>query len=165
MTPLTPQPPLKSLNLKIYTESSTDSIFNLQNHLNLIHRWSVNELQISRLSTHTRPPGQTLFISPISIASSIVESPLNLNFKKTHPWHCCTSQTTGFYMMLHFTQTSEYQSDLDCYSRACLTQIALKLNAGQSASLLLELVMKKKAVQLQSLEHRRLLYRSTLSTV
>jgi len=82
-------------DLKIYTElSSTDSIFNLQNHLNLIHRWSVTwQLQISQSKCHTltlgpTTTGQTLFIShtPISITSSIVDLGItidpDLNFKK-----------------------------------------------------------------------------------
>ena len=56
-------------DLKIYTElSSTDSISNLQNHLNLIHLWSVTwQLQISHSKCHTLTLGsatinQNLFI-------------------------------------------------------------------------------------------------------
>ena len=48
-------------DLKIYTElSSTDSTSNLQNHLNLIHLWSVTwQLQIS----HSKIPNATLLHS------------------------------------------------------------------------------------------------------
>ena len=80
-------------DLEIYTELSS-TIFNLQNHLNLIHRWSVLwQLQISQSKCHTLTLGptttdQTLFIShtPISITSSIVDLGItidpDLNFKK-----------------------------------------------------------------------------------
>ena len=116
-------------DLKIYTElSSTDSISNLQNHLNLIHLWSVTwQLQISHSKCHTLTLGpatinQNLFISqtPISV------TPFHcwpwhhhwpwFKFQKTHPWHCCTSQTTGctHTSMLHFTQTSPPCQSLYC---------------------------------------------------
>ena len=37
-------------------------------------------------------------------------------FQKAHPWHCCTSRTTGFThtSMLHFTQTSPPCQSLYC---------------------------------------------------
>ena len=82
-------------DLEIYTElSSTDSTSNLQNHLNLIHLWSVTwQLQISHSKCHTLTLGPTttnhnLFIlhTPIFIASSIVDLGVtidpDLNFKK-----------------------------------------------------------------------------------
>ena len=97
LTPLTPPPLLKYFadDLKIYTElTSTDSTSNLQNHLNLIHLWSVVwQLQISYSKCHTLTLGHTttnqnLLISqtPISTVSSIVDLGItidpDLNFKK-----------------------------------------------------------------------------------